>query len=178
MVLECRAGGQAQQHRQRRFQGVAEVAQGIARTLEAVFGVGQQMVDLRHQRLQFHRHLIVELRALALLQLGDLLARGFQRAQGARTVIRCSSRISNAASPSPGRPAHAPEALAHRGVVLGHADGDRLAQAAIVRAQHQQLLPFGSQLQVAVSPGWARRGSSWSHSERERQWLSAKSMRK
>ncbi len=53
---------------------MAQIAQRIARALEAVFGVGQQMVDLRHQRFQLQRHFFVELRALPLLQLGDLLA--------------------------------------------------------------------------------------------------------
>ena len=49
--------------------------------------------------------------------------------------------------------AHALEALADRGVILGHADGNRLPQAAVVTAQHQQLLAFGAQLQIALQTG-------------------------
>ncbi|MOA18853.1 hypothetical protein D3C78_1391950 [compost metagenome] len=40
------------------------------------------MVDLRHQWFQFHRHLIIELRTLALLKLRNLLAGLLQRTQG------------------------------------------------------------------------------------------------
>lgn len=81
--LQAFAGSQADKHRQRRLQGMTEVAQGIARTAQAVFGMGQQVVDLIHQRLQLAWDLGVQLRALALLQLSDLLARPLQRAQRA-----------------------------------------------------------------------------------------------
>ncbi|MNV64152.1 hypothetical protein D3C71_1567810 [compost metagenome] len=134
---------------------MAEIAQGIARTLEAVFGVGQQMVDLRHQRLQFHWHLVVELRALALLQLGDLFAGLFQWPQSTAH----GDALQQQNQQQPRQPECEPDllhplkALAHRRVILRHADGDRLAEAAIVRTQHQQLLPFRAQLQVAVQAG-------------------------
>ena len=129
-----------------------QVTQGIARAFEAIFGVGQQMVDLRHQRFQLHRHGFVELRTLALLQLGDLLAGLFQRAQGAAHGNPLQQQ--NQQQPRQPQPEadllHATETLAHRRVVLGDADGNRLAQPSVVRTQHQQLLPFRPQLQVAV----------------------------
>ena len=82
MILEGFTGSSAQQHRQGSFQRMPQVAEGVAGALEAVFGVRQQVVDLRHQGLQLKWHLSIELRALALLQLSDLVARGLQRAQG------------------------------------------------------------------------------------------------
>lgn len=132
-----------------------EVAQRIARTLEAVFGVGQQVVDLRHQRLQLHRHPIIQLRTLALLQLRDLLAGPFQWAQGATHGEPLQQQNQQQArQPNPQTHLlHALEALAHWRVVLRDADGNRLAQTAIVRTQHQQLLAFRAQLQVAVQAG-------------------------
>ncbi|MNY60724.1 hypothetical protein D3C86_1973160 [compost metagenome] len=66
-VTHALTGSKAQQYRQRCFQGMAEITQGIARALERIFGMGKQMIDLRHQRLQLHRHLSIELLARALL---------------------------------------------------------------------------------------------------------------
>ncbi len=131
---------------------MAEVAQGVARTLETVFGVGQQMVDLRHQRFQLPWHLFVELRTLPALQLGNLLPRPVQRTQGAAH----GDALQQQNQQQPRQPEtqadllHPAEAVTHRRVVLGHADGNRLAQPSIVGAQHQQLLAFRAQLQVAV----------------------------
>ena len=45
--------------------------------------MAKQMVDLPHQRYQLAGHLGIQLRALPLLQLGDLLARPLQRPQRA-----------------------------------------------------------------------------------------------
>ncbi|GBH09400.1 hypothetical protein KPSA1_02795 [Pseudomonas syringae pv. actinidiae] len=39
----------------------------------------KQVVDLDHQRFKLKRYLIIQLRTLALLELEDLLANGFQR---------------------------------------------------------------------------------------------------
>ncbi|MNF95609.1 hypothetical protein D3C84_783720 [compost metagenome] len=131
---------------------MAEIAQGIARALETVFRMRQQVVDLRHQRLQLHRHLLIKLRALSLLQLCDLLAGLFQGAQGAAhgdALQQQNQQQPRQAQSQPHLP-HPLEALAHRRVILRHADGNRLAEASIVRAQHQQLLPLRPQLQVAV----------------------------
>ena len=113
------------------------------------------MVDLRHQRLQFHRHLVIELRALALLQLGDLLSGLFQWAQGAAH----GDPLQQQNQQQPRQPEaqadllHAPKTLAHGRVVLRHTDRNRLPEPAIVRTQHQQLLTFRPQLQVAVQAG-------------------------
>ncbi|MNG23951.1 hypothetical protein D3C84_1086200 [compost metagenome] len=60
---------------------MAEVTQGIAGAFEGIFGVTKQVVNLRNQRVQLLRHPVVQLTALALLQLGDLLANVFQWAQ-------------------------------------------------------------------------------------------------
>ncbi|MNE96789.1 hypothetical protein D3C80_1950350 [compost metagenome] len=60
---------------------MAEVAQGIARALERVFGMGEQVIDLRYQRLQLCRYPSIELCTRTLLQLGNLLSRSLQRAQ-------------------------------------------------------------------------------------------------
>ncbi|MNG04977.1 hypothetical protein D3C84_881460 [compost metagenome] len=113
------------------------------------------MVDLRHQRLKFHRHLIIELRTLALLQLSNLLTGLFQWTQGAAHGDPLQQQ--NQQQPRQPQPQphllHALETLAHRRVILSDADGDRLSQTAIVRAQDQQLLAFRPQLQVAVQAG-------------------------
>ena len=160
VVIEFFTRGQAHQHRQRGFQGVAKIAQGIARALEAVLGVRQQMVDLRHQRLQLYRDLIVQLRALPLLQLGDLLAGLFQGTQ--RPTYGNPLQHQNQQQPRQSQPEadllHAQETVANRGVVLRHADGNRLSQPPIVGTQHQQLLALGPQLQVAVQPRLSEAG--------------------
>ncbi|MNF56278.1 hypothetical protein D3C84_377600 [compost metagenome] len=139
MGVEFFARRQAQQHRQRGLQRMAKVAQGIARALETVFGMRQQMVDLCHQRLQLPGHLCVQLRTLALLQLGDLLTSTFQRTQG--SPHRDALQQQNHQQPRQPQPqanlAHALEARAHRGVIQGHADGNRLPQAPVVRTQYQ-----------------------------------------
>jgi len=136
------APGQADQHRQWGLQGVAQVAQGVARALQGVLGVSQQVVDLRHQRLQLLRHLRIQIAAAALLQLHDLLADLLQRAQCAAHGITLSQQHQQqrgAAQPEPD-PLHVAEALQYRLVVLGHADRQVLAITAVVGTVDQQQL--------------------------------------
>ncbi|MNN81703.1 hypothetical protein D3C81_1985550 [compost metagenome] len=94
------------------------------------------------------------------MQLRDLLPGLFQRAQGAAHGEPLQQQDQQQARESQAEAdlLHALEALAHRGVVLGHADGNRLAEAPIVRTQHQQLLAFRAQLQVALQ---ARPFETW-----------------
>ncbi|MNV56381.1 hypothetical protein D3C71_1486610 [compost metagenome] len=117
------------------------------------------MVDLRHQWLQLHRHLIIELRALALLQLRDLLAGLFQRTQGAAHGNPLQQQNQQQPGQTQAQPEllHAPEAFAYRRVILGDTDGNRHPQTSIVRTQHQQLLPFRPQLQIVVQAGLIER---------------------
>ena len=155
LILELLAGSHAQQYRQRGLQGMAEVTQGVARAFEAVFGMGQQVVDLRHQRLQLHRHLGIQLRALALLQLCNLLARSFQRAQGPAygDPLQDQDQQQRRQPEDQADLAHQAKTFPHGRVVLSHADGNRLAKTLVVRSQDQQLLAFRAQLQVALQAG-------------------------
>ncbi|MDT4839168.1 hypothetical protein FQZ97_729520 [compost metagenome] len=103
---------------------MTEVAQGIARALEGVFGVRQQVVDLRHQRFQLARHAAVQRAALALLQLGDLLAHLIQRTQ-CTVDGQALQQQDQEQGRHPQAQAHLPyaaKALQHRRVILGHED--------------------------------------------------------
>ncbi|MCY1434421.1 hypothetical protein D9M71_504810 [compost metagenome] len=115
-VLQALAGGQAQQHRQWRLQCMAQVAQGIARAAQAVFGMAEQVVDLPHQRRQLAGHFGIQLRALALLQLGDLLAGPLQRPQRAGNGDALQHQHQDQRyQPQPHADLlHAPEAFAYR----------------------------------------------------------------
>ncbi|MCY1405458.1 hypothetical protein D9M71_206970 [compost metagenome] len=101
--------------------------------------MGQQMVDLRHQWFQFHRHLIIELRTLALLKLRNLLAGLLQRTQGPAHGNPLQQQNQQQRRQTETKPEllHAPEAFANWRVVLGDADGDRQPRTSIVRTQHQ-----------------------------------------
>ncbi|MNN61219.1 hypothetical protein D3C81_1764460 [compost metagenome] len=94
---------------------MAKVAQGIARAAQAVFGVAQQMVDLPHQRRQLYRDFGVQLRALALLQLGNLLTGTLQRAQRAlhRDALEHQHQYQRHQPHAQADLLHAPEAFAY-----------------------------------------------------------------
>ncbi|MNY50382.1 hypothetical protein D3C86_1858800 [compost metagenome] len=89
------------------------------------------------------------------MQLRDLLAGLFQRAQGTAHGNPLQQQNQQQPGQTQAQPEllHAPEAFAYRRVILGDTDGNRHARTSIVRAQHQQLLPFRPQLQVAVQAG-------------------------
>lgn len=137
--------GEADQHRQRRLQGVTEVAQGVARTLQGLLGVRQQVVDLLHQRLQFLGSLVVQLATLALLQLGDLQAHLLQRTQ--RTThgqaLQQQYQEQRQGAGAQTHPLHTGEAFQDRRIVLRHHDPQLLAHALVVAAEHQQSLLLG-----------------------------------
>ena len=135
---------QAGEHRQRRLQGVAEIADGMPRAFQGLVGLRQQVVDLRDQRLQFLRHVGVELGAAALLQLGDLHAGTFQRAQGGanRQALQQPEGQQREAEQSQSAEAHLAETVEDRGVVLGHADVQGLAAAPVLGAVDQEALPL------------------------------------
>ncbi|MNG88153.1 hypothetical protein D3C79_469770 [compost metagenome] len=156
-VLQALAGGQAQQHRQWRLQCMAQVAQGIARAAQAVFGMAQQVVDLPHQRRQFAGHFGIQLRALALLQLGDLLACPLQWPQraGHGDALQHQHQDQRHQAHAQADLLQAPETFAYRRIILCHADRDVLAQAPVVGTQGQQLLAFRAEF---VAVGKARRG--------------------
>ncbi|MNR32590.1 hypothetical protein D3C85_1501880 [compost metagenome] len=99
------------------------------------------------------------MRALALLQLRDLLASLLKRTQGPAHCNPLQQQNQQQRCQTEAKPEllHAPEAFAYRRVILGDTDGNRHARTSIVRAQHQQLLPFRPQLQVAVQAGVIKR---------------------
>ncbi len=104
--------------------------------------MAEQVVDLLHQRLQFHRRLLVQLLALPLLQLGDLLSGALQRAQRQAHGVALQQQQGEQGEAHQAQTAqpHAGEAVENRCVVLRHADDDRLAVAAVFRAVGQQAL--------------------------------------
>src|SRR5690606_31619851 len=129
------------------FQCVTEVAQGVPGALEGVIGVRQQTIDLRHQRSQFMRGLDVQLPALALLQLCNLLASAFQWAQGELhcVALQQQEHQQNQADEPQSCEAHLAKAVENRRVVLRHMDNDLLTVALIagaVRKQPLALRPF------------------------------------
>ncbi|MNH12564.1 hypothetical protein D3C79_721100 [compost metagenome] len=121
--------------------------------------MGQQVVDLRDQGLKFCRYLSIELRTLALLQLGDLFAGTLQWAQRARhgDALQHQDQQQRDQAQAQADLLHAPEAIPYRGVVLGDADGNGLTQAPVIGAQYQQLLAFRPQFQSGVQTGALRR---------------------
>ncbi|MNN02297.1 hypothetical protein D3C81_1149530 [compost metagenome] len=139
---------------------MSKVAQGIARAAQAIFGVSQQVVDLCNQRFELAWHLGVELRALALLQLGDLSTHALKRAQrtGNGDALQHQYQDQGDQTQAQADLLHAPELLAHRGVVLGNADGNGLAEAPVITAQQQQLLILRAQFQIGMQTTGSRCG--------------------
>ena len=97
--------------------------------------MAEQVVDLLHQRLQFHRRLLVQLLALPAATGRSAVGRapagaapGPWRSAAQRQASSSAKPTSQAAQP------HAGEAVGNRCVVLRHADDDRLAVAAVFRA--------------------------------------------
>ncbi len=149
---------QAAQHGQRGFQRMAEVAQRMPRTLQGFLGLRQQVVDLRDQRLQLHGCLAVQLLALALLQLGDLLAGALQWAQGQGHGVALQQQEYQQCHAHQAQPAQAypREAVENRRVVLRHTDDDRLAVTPVFGTKRQQALPLRALQQFGRQAGGFR----------------------
>ena len=143
---------QADQHCQRRLQRMAKIAQRIARALEGVLGMRQQMVDLRDQRLQLLGHLSIQIGTSTLLQLRDLLTHLFQWAQGSANGVALGNKDQQqrSASQAQTHPLHAAKTLQYRLVILRHADRQILAIAAVVGAVDQQQLALRAIAQLGL----------------------------
>lgn len=117
--------------------------------------MGQEVVDLAHQRLQLQGHAGIQLAALALLQLGDLPAHPLQRAQGAAHGIALQGEHQQQGGSAQGdpRPLHATEAVEDGRVVLSHGDAHLAAEAAVVTTIGQQLLVVGAGQQLGGEAG-------------------------
>ena len=137
-----------------------EIAQRIARTLEGVLGMAQQVIDLRHQRLQLLRHLAVQLGAPALLQLGDLLAHPFQRAQRRthRVTLGQQDQQQRGSAEPQSQPLQAAKALQNGRVVLRHADGKALTKTLVVATIDQQQLATRTVTQAVLQARAGRLG--------------------
>ena len=133
-------------------------------------GVCQQVVDLLHQRLQLLGSLVVQLAALALLQLGDLQAHLLQRTQ--RTThgqaLQQQYQEQRQGAGAQTHPLHAGEAFQDRRIVLRHHDPQLLAHAPVA-AEHQQSLLLGPIDQALHQPFLVRHLQLAVPQERERQ---------